>query len=59
MQVERGEIITRSLTGRCPNCGAYSDAFSKRSVPLSEHDARLLKLHATFPSTKLTVTIHQ
>lgn len=23
MQVERGEIISRSLTGRCPNCGAF------------------------------------
>jgi uncharacterized protein (DUF983 family) len=23
MQVERGDIITRSLIGRCPNCGAF------------------------------------
>lgn len=23
MKIERGEIITRSLTGRCPNCGGF------------------------------------
>ena len=23
MKVERGEIISRSLIGRCPNCGAF------------------------------------
>jgi uncharacterized protein (DUF983 family) len=23
MQVERAEIITRSLTGHCPNCGSF------------------------------------
>lgn len=23
MNVERGKIISRSLTGRCPNCGAF------------------------------------